>query len=177
MKLKRNIKLQLLCLLLLSMSGVTIAQNGPKLIDTEVASVAVVANQIDIDYAKIAIKRSKNKDITEFATRMIEDHNAVISQAVALVEKLGVNPKDNTVSQSLLDQAKAKLKTLKTVKKKDFDKTYIDNEVAYHQAVIDAVKGLLIPETENEELKALLEAVLPALEAHLNHAKMVQSKI
>jgi len=159
------------------MSGVTIAQNGPKLIDTEVASVAVVANQIDIDYAKIAIKRSKNKDITEFATRMIEDHNAVISQAVALVEKLGVNPKDNTVSQSLLDQAKAKLKTLKTVKKKDFDKTYIDNEVAYHQAVIDAVKGLLIPETENEELKALLEAVLPALEAHLNHAKMVQSKI
>lgn len=177
MKLKRNTRLQLLCLLLLSMSGITIAQNGPKLIDTEVASVAVVANQIDIDYAKIAIKRSNNKDITEFATRMIEDHNAVISQAVALVEKLGVNPKDNTVSQSLLEQAEAKLKTLKKVKKKDFDKTYIDNEVAYHQAVIDAVKGLLIPETENEELKALLEAVLPALEAHLNHAKMVQSKI
>ena len=177
MKLKRKIKIQLLCLLLLSMSGISNAQNGPKLIDTEVASVAVVANQIDIDYAKIAIKRSKNKDITEFATRMIEDHNAVISQAVALVEKLGVNPKDNAVSQSLLDQAEAKLKTLKSVKKKDFDKTYIDNEVAYHQAVIDAVKGLLIPETENEELKALLEAVLPALEAHLNHAKMVQSKI
>jgi len=177
MKLKRNIKLLFLCLLLLSVSGITIAQNGPKLIDTEVASVAVVANQIDIDYAKIAIKRSKNKDITEFATRMIEDHNAVISQAVALVEKLGVNPKDNAVSQSLLDQAETKLKILRTVKKKDFDKTYIDNEVEYHRAVIDAVKGLLIPETENEELKALLEAVLPALEAHLNHAKMVQSKI
>lgn len=177
MKPKRKIKISLLCLLLLSMSGITIAQNAPKLIDTEVASVAVVANQIDIDYAKIAIKRSKNKDITEFATRMIEDHNAVISQAVALVEKLGVSPKDNPVSQSLLEQAEAKLKTLKKVKKKDFDKTYIDNEVAYHQAVIDAVKGLLIPETENEELKALLEAVLPALEAHLNHAKMVQSKI
>ncbi|AVI49726.1 hypothetical protein C5O00_00520 [Pukyongia salina] len=177
MKLKNNIKLLFLCLLLLSVSGITIAQNGPKLIDTEVASVAVVANQIDIDYAKIAIKRSKNKDITEFATRMIEDHNAVISQAVALVEKLGVNPKDNAVSQSLLDQAETKLKILRTVKKKDFDKTYIDNEVEYHRAVIDAVKGLLIPETENEELKALLEAVLPALEAHLNHAKMVQSKI
>jgi putative membrane protein len=177
MNTKIKITFIMTCVLLLSVPSVAMGQNTPKLNDAEIASVAVVANQIDIDYAKMAIKRSKNKEVIDFANRMMEDHNAVIGQAVALVKKLGVTPKDNGVSQSLLKQSKETLKKLKKVRKKDFDKTYIDNEVAYHQAVIDAVNGLLIPQTKNAELKNLLEAVVPALEAHLGHAKMAQSKI
>lgn len=161
----------------MGISSLMIAQDTPQLTDPEIASVAVVANQIDIDYGKVAIKRSKNKEVTDFANRMIEDHSAVIKQAVALVTKLGVTPKDNAVSQSLMTQSKETLKKLNSVSKMDFDKTYIDNEVDYHEAVIGAVKNVLIPQAQNSELKDLLEAVLPALEAHLGHAKMAQSKI
>ncbi len=153
------------------------SQENPTLTDPEVASVAVVANQIDISYAEIALKRSKNKQILEFAKRMVTDHNAVIEQAVALVTKLSVTPKDNPVSQSLLADAEKTKKMLKNTKRKNFDKAYIDNEVVYHKAVIAAIRDLLIPESDNEELKSLLETVLPALEAHLEHAKMVQNKI
>lgn len=166
-----------ICSMLLLASIPTFAQNSPKLMDAEIASVAVVANQIDIDYAKIALKRSKNEDILNFANTMINDHNTVIQQAVALVTKLGVNPKDNAVSQSLLDQAKETTIKLNKANGKNFDKTYIDNEVAYHKAVIDAVNGLLIPESDNSELKELLQAVVPILETHLEHAKMTQKKI
>jgi putative membrane protein len=60
---------------------------------------------------------------------------------------------------------------------KSFDKAYVDNEVAYHKAVIAAVEGLLIPETENKELKTLLENVVPALKTHLEHATMIQTKL
>jgi len=49
--------------------------------------------------------------------------------------------------------------------------------VAYHKAVIDVVKNVLIPETENQELKDLLTNILPALNTHLEHAEMVQKKI
>ncbi|WOD43206.1 DUF4142 domain-containing protein [Hwangdonia lutea] len=177
MNTKIKITALITCVLLLSIPNMLWGQETPKLNDAEIASVAVVANQIDIDYAKLAIKRSKNQEVIDFAKRMMEDHNAVIKQAVALVTKLGVTPKDNGVSQSLLKQSKESLKKLKKAKKKDFDKTYIDNEVAYHKAVIDAVNGLLIPQAKNAELKSLLEAVVPALEVHLGHAKMAQSKI
>jgi putative membrane protein len=81
------------------------AQKAPKLTDPEIASVAVVANQIDIDYAAIAKKRTKNSDVLRFAETMAKDHQSVIDQAVALVTKLGVTPKDNAVSQSLLSGA------------------------------------------------------------------------
>ena len=117
------------------------AQENPKLSDAEVASVAVVANQIDISYGEIAKKKSKNADILKFAETMISDHKAVIAQAAALVKKLGVTPKDNAVSQKLLADAEKTKKTLRSKSGKAFDKAYIDNEVAYHKAVIAAVEG------------------------------------
>ncbi|MDR6804791.1 putative membrane protein [Dyadobacter sp. BE34] len=150
------------------------AQKNPSLTDPEVASVAVVANQIDINYAEIAAKKSKNPEVLKFAETMKRDHAAVIGQAVALAKKLGVTPKDNEVSKNLLADADKTKKTLNGKAGRDFDKAYIDNEVTYHKTVIHAVEKLLIPETDNAELKKLLQDVLPALQAHLGHAEMVQ---
>ena len=160
----------------LIIAGQTFAQENPKLSDAEVASVAVTANQIDIDYAAIATKNSKNEAVLPFAKTMASDHKAVIDQAVALVTKLKVTPQDNAVSKQLLADAEKTSTKLSSLSGKAFDKAYIENEVAYHKAVIGAVEGLLIPESENAELKALLQNVVPALKAHLAHAEMVQKQ-
>lgn len=149
----------------------------PKLNDAEIASVAVTANQIDIDYAKIAMLKSKNEEVLTFAKTMTADHQAVIDQAVALVTKLKVTPQDNDVSKKLNADAEATRKTLQAKSAKDFDKAYVDNEVAYHKAVISAVETLLIPQAQNAELKALLQKVLPTLKSHLEHAEMVQKSL
>ena len=148
-----------------------------QLSDPEIASVAVAANQVDIDYARLAQNKSKNQDILEFARTMAKDHQGVIDQAVALVTKLNVTPKDNAVSQNLKADAEKTRKSLNTKSGKAFDKAYIDNEVAYHQAVVSVVEGTLIPQSQNAELKALLQQVLPVLKTHLDHAVMVQGKI
>lgn len=150
------------------------AQKDTKLSDAEIASVAVTANQIDINYAKIAKVKSKNAEVLKFAKTMTDDHTAVINQAVALVTKLKVTPKDNAVSKQLLSDAVKTEKMLRSKSAKTFDKAYIDNEVAYHKAVIAAVESLLIPQSQNAELKKLLQDVVPALKTHLAHAEMVQ---
>ena len=153
------------------------AQQTPKLADDEIASVAVVANQNDIDFSKIAQKKSKNAEILKFAQTMAADHQSVIDQAVALVTRLKVTPKDNAVSKKMVADAKKTEKMLNAKSPKSFDKAYIDNEVAYHKAVISAVESVLIPQAQNGELKALLQAVVPTLKTHLEHAEMVQSHI
>lgn len=152
------------------------AQDAPTLTDPEIAHVAVTANQIDVDYAAIAKERSKNKDIIHFAEAMANDHAGVIKQAAALAAKLGVTPTDNALSKSLLADAAKTAKTLRSLKGAAFDKAYIDNEVAYHKAVINAVRTVLIPQSRNAELKDLLVTVAPVLDAHLAHAEMVQKQ-
>jgi putative membrane protein len=161
----------------LFLSSRAVAQSTPKLSDPEIASVAVVANQNDIGFAEIAEKQSKNADIVNFAKTMSTDHKAVIDQAVALVTRLGVTPKDNAVSKKMLADAAKTRASLSSKSGKAFDKAYIDNEVAYHKAVISAVEGVLIPQAQNAELKALLEKVAPILKTHLEHAQMVQSNL
>ena len=58
-----------------------------------------------------------------------------------------------------------------------FDRAYVDHEVAYHQAVLDAMDSTLIPNAQNAELKALLVKVRPAFVAHLEHAKHIQAAL
>lgn len=170
-----------LCLLAISAltlyTGPSFAQKTPTLTDPEIASVAVTANQVDINYAQIAQKKSKDASILEFAQTMAKDHQGVIDQAVALVKKLNVTPMDNAVSKKLNADAEKTRKELNKKSGKAFDKAYIDNEVAYHTAVVSTVEDVLIPQSQNAELKGLLQQVLPVLKTHLEHAKMVQSKI
>lgn len=59
----------------------------------------------------------------------------------------------------------------------DFDKAYVDNEVGYHQAVIDALDKTLIPNAKNAELKETLVKIRPAFVAHLEHAKKLQASL
>jgi len=161
-------------------AGIIAAQvsaQTPKLTDPEIASVAVTANQIDINYAAIAKEKSKNADIIKFADMMANDHKSVIDQAVALVTKLKVTPQDNAVSQKLNADAEKTKKDLRAKSAATFDKAYIDNEVAYHKAVISTVEGVLIPQSQNAELKQLLQNVLPTLKAHLSHAEMTQKMV
>lgn len=164
----------------LLMSGVlltntqVLAQETPALSDHEIAHIGVVANQIDIYYADLAMKKSENEDIINFARTMKRDHNTVIKQATELVIKLGVTPVDNTISQSLKKDASETRKSLATLNGNAFDEAYIENEVAYHKAVIHTLENVLIPESENPELKNFLNAILPALKTHLHHAEMVK---
>ena len=167
-------KKQVIILLSTLFIGQLLAQKKPNLSDAEVAFIAVTANQIDIAYADIAKQKSKDPEVLTFAETMQRDHRGVIDQAVALAKKLGVNPLDNAVSKKLVADSETTKKDLLSRAGKSFDKAYIDNEVGYHKAVIQAVEDLLIPETENGELKKLLDNVLPALKAHLMHAEMMQ---
>lgn len=148
-----------------------------KLTDADIAHIGVTANQIDIDYAAIAKKQSTNSEVLNFANLMSKDHSAVIDQAVALVTKLGVTPTDNAVSKSLLEGAKAERNTLSKLKGKSFDKAYLENEVAYHKAVLETLKTTLIPSSQNSELKEFLQALVAPFEGHLQHAQMALQKV
>ena len=108
---------------------------------------------------------------------MVTGHTGVNKSATELVTKLKVTPQDNPTSQQLKAGGDANLANLKTLKGAAFDRAYIDHEVAYHQAVLDAVDKTLIPNAKNEELKALLVKVRPAFVAHLEHAKHLQSTL
>lgn len=145
--------------------------------DAQIAGIVVTANTVDIDAGKLAQKMSKNKEVQQFGKQMVADHTGVNKQATALVKRLKVKPEDSDTSKSLKDGGKANISKLKGLKGAEFDKAYVENEVTYHQAVIDAMDKTLIPNAKNAELKEMLEKVKPAFVAHLEHAKQIQQSL
>ena len=158
-------------LLGLGVISVTYAADAPT--DPQIAHIAYTAGQIDIDAAKQALTKSKNADIIAFAQTMQRDHQAVNDQALALLKKLGVTPEDNATSQTLAKNAADELAALEKLDGPAYDKAYMDNEVAYHKAVIAALNDTLIPATQNAELKTLLEGAVPLFNEHEHHAEML----
>lgn len=145
--------------------------------DPQIAHIAYTAGAIDIAAAEQALAKSENPDVRAFAELMARDHKAVNEQALALVEKLGVTPEDNDTSKALAAAAADTAKRLDGLTGADFDRAYVENEVAYHQTVNGALRDALIPSAENAELRALLETGLALFSDHQTHAETLAGEV
>ncbi len=157
--------------------SLSLATAADKPSDPQIAHIAYTAGAIDVEAAKQAIAKSKNKDVVAFAESMLRDHEAVNKQALDLVKKLNVTPEDNATSQALSKAATAERDKLSGLEGAAFDKAYVDNEVAYHKQVNGALEGLLIPSAQNAELKSLLETGLKLFQGHQQHAEHVAAAL
>ena len=152
----------------IALTDVAYAEAG--LNDLEIAHAAYTADVIDIDYAKLALTKTKSPVVREFAELMIRDHTAVNEGAGALLKKLGVQPKDNAFSQALVSGAKAKTSELNALEGEEFDRAYAANELAYHNVVNKTVADSWIPTVQTPELKTFLSQALVTFKTHEEHA-------
>jgi len=143
--------------ILLSGPALQGASAADKPTDPQIAHIAYTAGVIDINAAKQAQKKAKNKDVKAFAEDMLRDHEAVNKQALALVKKLNVTPEDNDTSKALSKQASDKMAEL--------DK------------LSGALETQLIPSAGNAELKSLLQTGLKIFQGHQQHAEHVAAEL
>jgi len=145
--------------------------------DPQIAGIVQTANQIDINHAKLALKKTSNPQVKEFANQMISDHTSLQKSVNDLAKKLSVTTEDSTTSKQLKQQATDETKKLTSLRGNAFDKEYASHEVAYHQAVIEAAKTTLIPNAKNAELKSAVEGAAPLLQGHLEHAQQLEKSL
>jgi len=146
------------------------------LTDANIAAIVFTANNSDILYASLALAKSSDPDVRAFAMMTKKDHESVNEALRALVTRLAVTPIEHTVSLDMRDDAAAKRLVLRDFEGFAFDSAYAANEASYHAGVLQAVDEALIPSAQNDEVRALLVAVRPAVAAHLEHARELSAK-
>ena len=153
------------------------AATAQTITDPQIAAIVVTANQVDVDAGKLAAEKATAPGVRKFGQLMATDHTGVNKAAVDLATRLKVTPEPNATSRAIKEAGDKNLAKLRALSGTAFDKAYIDNEVAYHQQVLDALDTALIPGANNAELKALLVKVRPAFVAHLEAAKREQAAL
>ena len=165
------------CVIALGMAIGATKLNAQAPSDPQIVQIVQTANKIDIDQAKLALAKSKNPQVRDFANQMISDHTNLEKSVADLAKKLNVTPEPSATSKQLQQQAADESKKLKSLSGKAFDKEYASHEVAFHQAVIDAASQTLIPNAKNAELKSALEGAAPMLEGHKQHAQQLEQSL
>ena len=128
-------------------------------------------NMYEIQAAQIAEQKSTSPAVKSFAKMMIVDHTALTNQMKPLITKAG-----KTAPTDLDQRRKGLLDNLNAAGPKDFDKTYIDQQVAAHEETLSLVKGYA-DNGDDPGLKAAAAKTAPKVQAHLDKAKAIQAKL
>jgi putative membrane protein len=144
--------------------------------DPTIVAIFDEANTADIETGELGATKGTTKEIRDFGAMLARDHKAVRKQGRELAKKLGVTPTPPKDDQGARDHAAA-MKELRALKGSAFDHAFLQHEVAFHKAVIDAVNSTLLPAIKNAELKDLVVKVAPAFQTHMLAAQNLEGKL
>jgi len=130
---------------------------------------AVQGNMYEIEAGKIAQQKATSPDVKAFAKTMVTDHTAMLNELKPVITKAG------QTAPTQLDQRRNGLLDNLRAAGKDFDKTYLDQQVAAHQETLTLLKGYA-DNGDNPDLKAAAAKAVPKVQAHLDKAKALQAK-
>ncbi len=156
--------------------GLTAFQPSPvvaqanKLDDPTIVAIFDAANTYDMKTGSLAASRGHSRAVRDFGKMLVRDHRNVRAQGRELARSLKVTP---TPPQDFA-LAKGHVKAMRSLRKERgsaFDRAFLQHEVDYHNAVIDAVTKTLLPAIQNAQLKELVTKVAPAFVAHRDAAQ------
>jgi len=144
--------------------------------DENIFALLDEANMADSAAGAVAATKGTASAVRDFGKRMMRDHHTLRAQGEALAKKLKITPappSDDPVMQA----GQKHMDVLNsTAKGKDFDKAYIDGEVDIHKAVLE-IATKAAGQTQNAQLKFLIQKAAPAIQAHLDLAESIQKSL
>lgn len=143
-----------------------------KLDDPTIVAIFDAANTYDMETGSLAVSKGHSKDVRDFGAMLVRDHRNVRAQGRELAKSLHVTPtppKDFALAKAHV----AAMRSLRAKKGKAFDRAFLQHEVDFHNAVLDAVTKTLLPATQNAQVKDLETKVAPAFVAHRDRAQML----
>ena len=150
---------------------------GPgALTDANIVYILDAANKVDSAAGSIAATKGTNSEVREYGQMMARDHHQLRQQGQELATRLGVTPAPpaGDTAQAHFDKTMAMLNG--AAKGRDFDKAYMDHEVAYHKVVLETATAAMAA-AQNAELKNLIQKAAPVIQGHLDRAQAVQANL
>jgi putative membrane protein len=142
-----------------------------------VMDVLRTANTIAIRSARLARTRSTNDAVRAYAVQVLEDQMAASAKLSQLAQRMHMRPRTDPASQQLTSQADQARAAFETKRGDGFDRAYIENEIHFHQRLLDLLDRTLAPAAADSEMKVYLAAERSRLAAQLDHAQHVQAAL
>lgn len=127
--------------------------------------IAAQLNAAEVAAGRLALDRSENTDVRDYAQRMIDDHTAANQELTRLAERKGISPpKTPDETHRLLNRH------LEQLDRQQFDREYISAMVADHAMALSMMQDRARL-TQDADLRDFAERQVPVLRDHLRAAQ------
>jgi len=129
--------------------------------DAKFTTAAAVGGMAEVEMGKLALQKSSNAQVKEFATMMVNDHGKANTELMEIAAA-----KNITLPSTVDEEHKNKMDDLSKKSGTDFDKAYVDAMVDGHKSTLK----LMEDESKNgadAELKAFATKTAPVVQTHL----------
>lgn len=138
---------------------------------TSFAVVAASSDMFEILSSTEARTRATHADVKKFAEQMITDHTKTSTELKGIADK-----KNILLPASPLPMHQRMISALSREEAKEFDETYMEQQVMAHRTTIALFETAANTESD-PELKAFAQKHLPSLRMHLDMAKKTKDKV
>lgn len=122
-------------------------------------------NALDIESAKLAIRRGHTIGVRNLGKMIVDDHEPIQEEARRIANNLGLK-----LSMQGRNPVYAKtIERLKSSSGASFDKAYMAYELPFSKNFIRKLKEEILPAVTHDELKIFLQTLIPKFEEHLMH--------
>src|SRR5689334_8707391 len=137
----------------------------------------LMANDVNLSFAKVAYAGASSDDVKSFARRMLTDHTQIVATIRALIADQDVSPSDDSAGEDLRDLSTLQRDSLRALTGRAFDSTYVAMELDRHRAMLSMIDDVLLPRARSAELREMLASSRPIIAAHVAHAEQLQASL
>jgi len=130
--------------------------------DAKFATTAANGGMAEVALGKLALQKTTNAQIKDFANMMVTDHGKANDELKAIAAK-----KNITLPDSVDNEHKEKMADLSKKTGKDFDKAYVDAMVDGHKKTLDLMQDAA-KSCKDADLKAFAAKTAPTVKMHLD---------
>lgn len=143
--------------------------------DGRTVGMFLMANDVNLSFARVAYQGAASEDVKSFARRMLTDHTQIVATIRSLVVDQNMQPADDDASRELRDLSTLQRDSLRALSGRAFDSTYVTMELERHRALLSMIDDVLLPRARSAELREMLASTRPIIAAHVAHAEQLLS--
>lgn len=139
--------------------------------DAEFTTKAAVGGMAEVALGKLALEKTTNAKIKEFATMMVNDHGKANAELMAIAKT-----KNITLPGTVDEEHQKKMDELKQKTGADFDKAYVDAMVDGHKKTLTLMQNEA-KDGKDADLKTFAAKTAPIVDTHLTMINKIHDSL
>jgi putative membrane protein len=157
-------------------AAATGAGRQQKLSDATILATLDRADMADSAAGAVAMQKAANPQVKDYGRMMTRDHHQSHVKVMQLAKSLNISAKpsnDDPISKTVTRDSTT---LVSTPAGEQFDRTYIEQQIAMHKQVMEFAKQAE-QSTTNVQIKQHIQETSPVLQRHLQRAEEIQQSL